>query len=52
MASIDDEFSSDVTDLPGAGDTQLAQLQRGDRFALTVEPVVKSVAGTAVRMLG
>lgn len=52
MASIDDEFSSDVTDLPEAGDTDLVQLQRGDRFALTVEPVVKSVAGTAVRMLG
>ena len=51
MASIDDEFSSDVTDLPEACDTELVLLQRGDRFALTVEPVVKPVAGTAVRML-
>lgn len=51
MTPNDDEFSSDVTDLPEAGDTERVQLQRGDRFSLTVEPVVKSVAGTAVRML-
>ena len=52
MASTNDEFSSDVTGLPEAAATELVQLRRGDRLALTVEPVVKPVAGTPVRMLG
>src|SRR4051794_10839867 len=51
MASTNDVFSSDVTGLPEAVATEVAQLQRGDHFALTVEPVVKAVAGSAVRML-
>jgi FtsP/CotA-like multicopper oxidase with cupredoxin domain len=51
MASTNDVFSSDVTGLPEAVATEVAQLQRGDHFALTVEPVVKALAGSAVRML-
>ncbi len=51
MASTNDEFSSDVTGLPEAWATEQVQLQPGDHFALTVESVAKSVAGTVVRML-
>src|SRR4051794_11830367 len=51
MASTSDVFSTDVTGLPEAVATEVVQLQRGDHFALTVEPVVKAVAGYAVRML-
>jgi FtsP/CotA-like multicopper oxidase with cupredoxin domain len=51
MASTNDVFSSDVAGLPEAGATELVRLQRGERFALTVEPVVNRVAGAPVRML-
>ena len=51
MASTNDVFSRDLAGLPEAGATELVRLQRGDRFALTVEPVAKQVAGTPVRML-
>jgi FtsP/CotA-like multicopper oxidase with cupredoxin domain len=51
MASTNDVFSSDLAGLPEAGATELVRLQRGDRFALTVEPVVKQVSGNPVRML-
>jgi FtsP/CotA-like multicopper oxidase with cupredoxin domain len=51
MASTRDVFSNEVTGLPEAVPTEVAQLRRGDHFALAVEPVVKTVAGSAVRML-
>ncbi|WP_148575377.1 multicopper oxidase family protein [Nocardioides caldifontis] len=51
MASTNDVFSSDLAGLPEAGATELVRLQPGDRFALTVEPVAKQVAGNRLRML-
>ena len=51
MASTNDVFGGEVTGLPEAVATQVVQLERDDHFPLTVEPVVKRIAGSAVRML-
>jgi FtsP/CotA-like multicopper oxidase with cupredoxin domain len=48
---VDPYFSTDISGLPEAGTTEVCELGDGDTLHLRLAPVVKRLAGTAVRML-
>src|SRR3954452_19126597 len=45
-------FPTDPSGLPTARPTQVVELEDGEQFELTIEPVAKDVGGETVRMLG
>ena len=51
MPSTEDQFATEVAGLPEARPTEVVELSPGDRYELRIAPVVKRVAGAAVRML-
>jgi FtsP/CotA-like multicopper oxidase with cupredoxin domain len=51
MASSQKHFTTDVSDLPPATPTEVVQLSDGDRYALRIAPVAKTVGDATVRML-
>ena len=51
MGSSQDQFTSDVADLPPVGPTEVVELSDGDRYQLRIAPVAKHVGDATVRML-
>jgi FtsP/CotA-like multicopper oxidase with cupredoxin domain len=51
MATTHDQFPTDTSGLPEARASQVIELGDGDRFDLTIAPVVNRIGDTAVRML-
>jgi FtsP/CotA-like multicopper oxidase with cupredoxin domain len=45
-------FSTDTTDLPDAGPTQVIDVGDGELFEMSIEPVAKRIGEHTVRMLG
>ncbi len=51
MASSQQHFTTDVTDLPPVGQTEVVELSDGDRYELRIAPVANRVGDATVRML-
>src|SRR5437764_804889 len=51
MATTHDQFPTETTGLPQARASEVVEVGDGDRFALTIAPVVKRIGDATVRML-